>query len=69
MLLVMLLVSTHSFYTIITASCMGHIASCNILCNAMLKSSFLTLQDKFRDQLLSVTPNVNSSDEGPSLEM
>ena len=39
----------------IITSCMEHIAWCNIPCNAMLKLSFLTLRDKFRDKLLSVT--------------
>ena len=39
------------FLIMIIASCMEHIAWCNIPCNAMLKSFFLTLRDK----LLSVT--------------
>jgi hypothetical protein len=44
-------VNTRGFYTMIIAGCMGHITWCNIPCNAMLKSSFLTLLDK----LFSVT--------------
>jgi hypothetical protein len=43
------------FYTMIIASCMGHIAWCNIPCNAMLKSSFLTLGDRFPDKLVKLS--------------
>ena len=46
----------YDIYTIIIVSCIGH-AYCwyHIPYNAMLKSAFLTLRDKFRDKFLSVT--------------
>jgi hypothetical protein len=50
-----LTVSTRGFYTISIASCMAHIAWCKIPCDAMLKLSFLTLRDKFRDKLLKLS--------------
>jgi hypothetical protein len=39
---------------------MEHIAWCNIPCNAIPNSFFLTLRDKFRDKLLSVTAPLTS---------
>ena len=42
--------------------CTGHIAWCNIPCK--LKSYFLTLRDRFRDKLLSVTAKGMLSSSG-----
>ena len=33
----------------------GHVTQCNIPCNAMQKSSFLALRDKFRDKTLKLS--------------
>jgi hypothetical protein len=49
--------SIRGFYTIFNndhCKLHEHIAWCNIPCNAILKSFFLTLWDKFRDKLLGV---------------